>query len=173
MASGSTLVVIRALGANLAIAIAKFVVAFISGSAAMLSEAVHSLADTGNQFILLVGMKKSTRDEDRRHEFGYAPERYFWAFIVAVSLFTMGATFSLYEGVEKIRHRHDVDALGNPIYAYIVLGVSLALELYSLSGALKEFKEFRGERTLRRAFAESRDATVFVVMFEDLADITG
>jgi cation diffusion facilitator family transporter len=173
MASGSTLVVIKALAANLTIAAAKFVVAFISGSAAMLSEAAHSLADTSNQFILLVGMKKAKRDEDRRHEFGYAPERYFWAFIVAVLLFTVGAAFSVFEGVDKIRHRHDADALGNPLYAYIVLGVSLALELFSLSSAVKEFQEFRAGRSIRQAFRESRDATVFVVMFEDAADIVG
>jgi len=169
---GSVAVVIRALAANLGIAIAKFVVAFISGSAAMLSEAVHSLADTGNQVILLLGMRKARRSEDRRHEFGYGSERYFWAFIVAVSLFTMGATFSIYEGVDKIVHRHS-ETLGNPLYAFIVLGVSLSLELFSLQGAVAEFRQFRAGRSFRRAFEESRDPVVFVVMFEDLADIAG
>jgi cation diffusion facilitator family transporter len=169
---GSVAVVIRALAANLGIAIAKFVVAFIAGSASMLSEAVHSLADTGNQVILLVGMRKARRAEDARHEFGYGSERYFWAFIVAVSLFTMGATFSIYEGTEKIVHRHE-EALGNPLYAFIVIGVSLGLELFSLSGAIAEFKAFRAGRTFRRAFEESRDPVVFVVMFEDVADIIG
>jgi cation diffusion facilitator family transporter len=169
---GSIAVVVRAFLANLGIAIAKFIVAFIAGSASMLSEAVHSLADTGNQVILLIGMRRSKRAEDARHEFGYGSERYFWAFIVAVSLFTMGATFSIYEGVEKIIHRHE-ETLGNPLYAFIVIGVSLALELFSLKGAIDEFREFRAGRTFRRAFEESRDPVVFVVMFEDTADIIG
>jgi cation diffusion facilitator family transporter len=169
---GSVAVVVRALAANLGIAIAKFVVAFIAGSASMLSEAVHSLADTGNQVILLIGMRKARRSEDARHEFGYGSERYFWAFIVAVSLFTMGATFSIYEGIHKIIH-HGEEQLGNPIYAFIVIGVSLSLELFSLSGAVNEFKEFRAGRTFKRAFEESRDPVVFVVMFEDAADIVG
>src|SRR5262249_22666637 len=100
--SGSLLVGIKALSANLAIATIKFIVAFLSGSAAMLAEAVHSLADSGNQVLLIVGLNRSQRAEDSRHEFGYGSEGYFWAFIVAISLFTMGATFSIYEGVEKI-----------------------------------------------------------------------
>jgi cation diffusion facilitator family transporter len=169
---GSVAVVIRALLANLGITIAKFVVAIIASSAAMLAEAVHSLADTGNQVILLVGMRQSKRSEDSRHEFGYGSERYFWAFIVAVSLFTIGATFSIYEGVQKIVHR-DTETLGNPIYAFIVVGISFALEMFSLSGAISEFNQFKAGRTFRKAFQESRDPVVFVVMFEDTADIIG
>src|SRR5512143_1668072 len=98
---GSTAVVLRAFLANLGIAMAKFVVAFVSGSASMLSEAVHSLADTGNQVVLLVGIRKAKRAEDSRHEFGYGSERSFWAFIVAVSLFTMGATVAFYEASRR------------------------------------------------------------------------
>jgi cation diffusion facilitator family transporter len=169
---GSTAVVLRAFVANFAIAIAKFAVAFVSGSASMLSEAVHSLADTGNQIVLLIGIRKAKKAEDARHEFGYGTERYFWAFIVAVSLFTMGATVAFYEGIEKILH-HDKEPPGNSIYAIIVLGVSLGLELFSLKGAVDEFRQFRGARSIRRAFAESRDPVVFVVMFEDSADIAG
>ena len=169
---GSTAVVLRAFVANFGIAVAKFVVAFISGSASMLSEAVHSLADTGNQVVLLIGIRKARRAEDSRHEFGYGSERYFWAFIVAVSLFTMGATVAFYEGIEKILH-HDREPPANTIYAIIVLGVSLGLELFSLKGAIDEFRQFSAGRTLRRAFAESRDPVVFVVMFEDSADIAG
>src|SRR3954468_8465091 len=101
MAGGSQSVVIKALVANFGIAAAKFAAAFTSGSASMLSEAVHSLADSGNQFFLLLGMRRGARQEDAIHEFGYAAERYFWAFIVAVSLFAIGATFSLYEGIHK------------------------------------------------------------------------
>src|SRR5215471_17100716 len=160
---GSTAVVVRAFVANFGIAVAKFVVAFISGSASMLSEAVHSLADTGNQVVLLIGIRKARKAEDARHEFGYGSERYFWAFIVAVSLFTMGATVAFYEGFEKIAH-HDREPPGKTIYAIIVLGVSLALESFSLKGALDEFRSFRGGRTVRQAFSDSRDPVVFVVM---------
>jgi cation diffusion facilitator family transporter len=169
---GSTAVVLRAFIANFGIAVAKFVVAFLSGSASMLSEAVHSLADTGNQVVLLVGIRRAKRAEDSRHEFGYGSERYFWAFIVAVSLFTMGATVAFYEGIQKIVHR-DQPHGGHAIYAIIVLGLSLVLELYSLKGAIDEFRQFRAGRSFRRAFAESRDPVVFVVMFEDSADIAG
>jgi cation diffusion facilitator family transporter len=171
--SGSTLVVIKALGANLCIAIAKFVVAFVSGSAAMLSEAVHSLADTSNQVLLLFGLNRSRKEEDKRHEFGYATERYFWAFIVAVLLFTMGATVSVLEGIDKIRHRHDPNAMHSGFWAYIVLGLSMCGELFSFRSAVQEFNRFRGGRSLKQAFTDTRDIVVFVVMFEDAADLAG
>src|SRR5262245_2844281 len=173
MASGTTLVVLRALGANLGITCAKFVTAIIARSSAMLSEAVHSLADTGNQVLLLVGMNRAKREEDARHEFGYGTERYFWAFIVAVSLFTMGATFSIYEGIHKIASHAEPGEMGSPIAAFIVLGISILLESYSMIGAVKEFQHFRAGRSVRQAFADSRDAVVFVVMFEDAADLAG
>jgi cation diffusion facilitator family transporter len=171
MAGGSRAVVIKALAANAGIAVAKFVAAFISGSAAMLSEAVHSLADSGNQFFLLIGMRRSTREEDEVHEFGYAGERYFWAFIVAVSLFTIGATFSIYEGVHKIRHPGG--EMGSRTVAYIVLGVSIALELFSLNAAVGEFRHIKAGRSLRRTIDEARDAVVIVVLFEDVAALVG
>jgi cation diffusion facilitator family transporter len=173
MARGSTGVVVKALAANLGIACAKFVVAAISGSAAMLAEAVHSLADTGNQVLLLVGMRQARRGEDPRHEFGHGPEGYFWEFIVAVSLFTIGATFSIYEGVAKITHRGAEAELGNALPAYVVLGVSILLELYSLQGAVSEFKHLRGNKTVSDALDQLRDAAVLVVLFEDLAALTG
>lgn len=163
--------VIKALAANAGIAIAKFVAAAVSGSAAMLSEAVHSLADSGNQLFLLIGMRRSTRREDEVHEFGYAGERYFWAFIVAVSLFTIGATFSIYEGVHKIRHPGG--ALGSSTLAYIVLGVSIALELFSLNAAAAEFRHVKAGRSLRRTIDEARDAVIIVVLFEDVAALVG
>jgi divalent metal cation (Fe/Co/Zn/Cd) transporter len=141
VAGESQTVVIKALIANLGIAIAKFVAAGLSGSASMLSEAVHSLADSGNQMFLLIGMSRATRQEDAIHEFGYAAVRYFWGFIVAVSLFTVGATFSTYEGVHRVLHPGG--AMGSRTAAYAVLGVSIVLELYSLSAALKEFVHLR------------------------------
>ncbi len=171
MASGSQSVVIKALVANLGIAIAKFVAAFVSRSAAMLAEAVHSLADSGNQGFLLLGMRKSVRQEDAIHEFGYATERYFWAFIVAVSLFTIGATFSMYEGIHKVLH--PAGELGSRTLAYAVLGVSIVLELYSLNAAVAEFRHIKAGRSLKQTIEEARDAVVIVVLFEDLAALVG
>lgn len=171
MAGGSQAVVIKALVANFGIAIAKFVAAGLSRSASMLSEAVHSLADSGNQLFLLIGMRRATRQEDAVHEFGYATERYFWAFIVAVSLFTIGATFSMYEGVHKVLHPGG--EMGSRTVAYVVLGVSIVLELYSLSAALAEFRHIKAGRSLRQTISEARDAVVIVVLFEDVAALVG
>ena len=171
MAGGSQGVVVKALAANLGIAIAKFVAAGFSHSASMLSEAVHSLADSGNQLFLLIGMRRATRQEDAVHEFGYAAERYFWAFIVAVSLFTIGATFSMYEGIHKVLHPGG--ATGGRTVAYIVLGISIALELFSLNAALGEFRHIKAGRSLRQTIDEARDAVVIVVLFEDVAALIG
>lgn len=171
MSAGSQGVVIKALLANLGIAIAKFIAAFVSLSAAMLSEAVHSLADSGNQLFLLLGMRRATRQEDAVHEFGYAAERYFWAFIVAVSLFTIGATFSTYEGIHKVMHPEG--EVGSRTLAYIVLGVSIGLELFSLNAALTEFRHIKAGRSLRQTIDEARDAVVIVVLFEDVAALIG
>ncbi len=171
MAGGSQSVVIKALVANFGIAIAKFVAAGLSRSASMLSEAVHSLADSGNQAFLLIGMRRATRKEDAVHEFGYASERYFWAFIVAVSLFTIGATFSMYEGVHKVLHPGG--AMGSRTVAYVVLGVSILLELYSLNAAVQEFRHIKAGRSLKQTIDEARDAVVIVVLFEDIAALVG
>ena len=171
MAGGSQSVVIKALVANFGIAIAKFVAAGLSLSASMLSEAVHSLADSGNQLFLLIGMRRAQRHEDAVHEFGYASERYFWAFIVAVSLFTIGATFSMYEGIHKVLHPGG--AMGSRTVAYVVLGVSIALELYSLNAALTEFRHIKAGRSLRQTVREARDAVVIIVLFEDIAALVG
>ncbi len=171
VSAGSQGVVVKALIANFGIAIAKFIAASISLSAAMLSEAVHSLADSGNQLFLLLGMRRATRQEDAIHEFGYAGERYFWAFIVAVSLFTIGATFSMYEGIHKVMHPGG--AVGSRTVAYIVLGVSIALELYSLNAAVQEFRHIKAGRSLKQTIDEARDAVVIVVLFEDIAALVG
>jgi len=171
MASGSQSVVLKALAANLGIAIAKFVAAFVSRSASMLAEAVHSLADSGNQLFLMLGMRRSERREDAIHEFGYASERYFWAFIVAVSLFVVGATFSMYEGVHKVLHPSG--EMGSRTMAYIVLGVSICLELFSLNAAATEFRHIKAGRSLRQTIDEARDAVVIVVLFEDVAALVG
>ena len=171
MAGESQSVVIKALAANLGIAIAKFVAASISGSAAMLAEAVHSLADSSNQIFLMLGMRRAVRQEDAIHEFGYATERYFWAFIVAVSLFTIGATFSIYEGVHKVLHPGG--ELGSRTVSYIVLGVSIGLELFSLNAAVQEFRHITAGRSLKQTIDDARDAVIIVVLFEDVAALVG
>jgi cation diffusion facilitator family transporter len=159
---------------NLAIAAFKFVAAVISRSSAMLAEAFHSLADTTNQIFLLIGMRRSNRAPDEAHPFGYGPETYFWAFMVALSIFGLGAGFSIREGIHKISHRHDPHVeLGDPRWAYVILGVSIVLESYSLFVAMREFRHLRAGRDVRTTLREARDPTVLTVMFEDVAALCG
>ena len=167
-------VVIAALVVNIAIAVFKFIAAAFSGSTAMLAEAAHSTADTANQIFLIIGMRKSARPPDREHPFGYGPETYFWAFIVALCIFSMGGWFSVHEGFDKILHRNDPGAeLSDPRWAYVVLGVSILLESYSFSVAMREFRHIRAGRGVRRTLKETRDPTVLTVLFEDLAALFG
>lgn len=171
---GGTRVVVAALAVNVAIAACKFVAAVLSRSSAMLAEAAHSTADTANQIFLLVGLRRSHRPPDRAHPFGYGPETYFWAFIVALCIFSVGGGFSIHEGIEKILHRHDPgQALGDERWAYAVLGVSILLEGYSFSVAMREFRHIRAGRGVRRTLRETRDPTVLTVLFEDLAALFG
>ncbi|HEX4460772.1 MAG TPA: cation diffusion facilitator family transporter [Polyangia bacterium] len=172
---GNVRVVIAALAVNVAIAACKFVAAVLSGSTAMLAEAFHSTADTANQIFLLVGMRKAARPPDRNHPFGHGPETYFWAFMVALCIFALGGYVSVAEGVSKIVHRHDVGqtALHDPRSAYVILGISILLESYSFSVAMKEFRHIRAGRGIRRTLQEARDPTVLTVMFEDLAALFG
>jgi len=174
VAHGGVRVVAAALAVNILIAVGKFVAAFVSGSSAMLAEACHSLADSANQIFLLIGMRKSARQPDAQHPFGYGSETYFWAFIVALCIFAVGGGVSMIEGVEKVIHRDDpAQALRDPRLAIIVLLVSIVLESYSLSVALKEFREIRAGRSVRRTLKEARDPTVMTVLFEDLAALFG
>lgn len=167
-------VVVAALAVNLAIAVCKFIAAGLSRSSAMLAEACHSTADSANQIFLLLGMRKSARPPDRDHPFGYGPETYFWAFMVALCIFAIGGGFSVREGVEKILHRHDPSSeLHDPRWAYAVLAVSIVLESYSLSVAMREFRHIRAGRGVRRTLEETRDPTVLTVLFEDLAALFG
>lgn len=173
--SGGLRVVLVALVINLLIAAFKFVAAFISQSTAMLAEAVHSLADTANQVFLLIGMRRSSRPPDKLHPFGYGSETYFWAFIVAGSIFLIGAAVSIWEGVEKIWaicHGH-APSHGDVRWALAVLGVSLLLELWSLRTAIDEFRHLSQGRSLRQALHDIRDPTVLTVLFEDLAALVG
>ncbi|HEY2744958.1 MAG TPA: cation diffusion facilitator family transporter [Polyangia bacterium] len=167
-------VIVAALAVNVAIAIFKFIAAGLSRSSAMLAEACHSTADTANQIFLLIGLRKSARPPDRDHPFGYGPETYFWAFMVALCIFSVGGGVSVHEGVEKILHRHDPSQrLAGARWAYVVLGVSILLETYSLSVAMREFRHIRAGRGIRRTLKETRDPTVLTVLFEDLAALFG
>ncbi len=171
MAKGdSRKVVVAALLANLGIAIVKGIAAVATRSGAMLAETVHSLADSGNQALLLLGAARAKRPPDRRHPFGYGSERYFWAFIVALVLFSLGALFSFYEGIEKVLHPTPIR---NPAWAYGVLGVSLVLELISFRVAHREVQvELRG-RSFKRYFLETKDPSLPLVYLEDLGALLG
>ncbi len=169
-AHSSTPIVILALGANFAIACAKFLAFLWTGSSAMLSEAIHSVADTSNQGLLLYGTYRAGRPADERHPFGYARELYFWSFVVAILLFSLGAGFSIYEGIEKLRHPHPIK---DPFVNYIVLGIAIALEGVALRAALREFNRRRGGIPAVRALRRSKDPALFTIVLEDLAAIIG
>lgn len=172
-------VVRAALAANLAIASAKFGAAYLSGSAATLAEAIHSLADSGNQLLLLVGLVLAAKPEDARHPFGHAAERYFWPFMVAMLLFSVGGAFSLAEGWHHLLHPPEVRAgdfgtwREGPLASLVVLGISVLLEGYSCTVALREFNRERGVRSFVGALFEGRDPTIPLVLLEDLAALAG
>ena len=169
-AGGSTKVVVAALLGNGAIAITKFMAAAYTGSSAMLSEAIHSVVDTSNQGLLLYGIKRSDRPADAEHPFGYGMELYFWSFVVAVLLFAMGAGVSLYEGINKLYHPHEMTA---PYVNYIVLILAMGFEAYAWMVAYKEFERRRGTRSVMSAIRGSKDPAVFTVLFEDTAAMIG
>jgi cation diffusion facilitator family transporter len=169
-AGGTTRVVVAALAANGLIAVSKFAAAGITGSAAMLSEALHSVADTSNQGLLLLGMRRARRPADAHHPFGYSKELYFWSFVVAILLFSMGAGVSLYEGVQKLLHPHPIE---HAYVNYIVLSVAIVFELASTYVAVKEFNAQRGEISPWTALRTSKDPALFTVVLEDLAALFG
>jgi len=162
--------VLAALGANLGIAVTKLAAFVITGSASMLAESVHSLADSGNQALLLLGRSRARRAQTEEHPFGFGRERYFYAFVVAVVLFTVGALFSLYEGVHKIISPEEIR---QPAVAFAVLGIAMVLESLSLRTAVRETNEVRGQigwiAFIRRAKAPELPA----ILLEDLAALTG
>jgi cation diffusion facilitator family transporter len=163
--------VVAALAANLGIAIAKFAAFLLTGSASMLAEAVHSVADTGNETLLLIGRGRSRRARTSEHPFGFGRERYFYAFVVAVMLFTVGAVFSIYEGVHKIINPGHLDS---PVIAYVVLGVSMVLESFSLRTAIHEANEVRQEGHGWRQFVHvTKTPELPVVLLEDSAALIG
>jgi len=162
--------VIAALAANLGIAAAKFVAFAITGSASMLAEAVHSVADTGNQVLLLVGRGRSIRPPSDEHPFGFGRERYFYAFIVSVMLFTVGAAFSIYDGIHKILNPHEVESAG---VAFAVLGLSMVLEAFSLRTGIQEANAVRGDRDWGTFIRRSKAPELPVVLLEDTAALIG
>ncbi len=170
MATGSKKVIYAAMLGNALIAAAKFVGAAITGSSAMLSEGIHSLVDTGNQSLLLYGMARSRRPADEKHPFGYASEIYFWAFIVAILIFSIGAGISAYHGIEKVLHPHPVE---NPLVNYVILVLAMIFEGVAWWIAYKEFSTTQGKKGLFQAVQESKDPTIFTVLFEDTAAMLG
>ncbi|AXS40552.1 cation diffusion facilitator family transporter [Breoghania sp. L-A4] len=170
MATGSKKVIYAALAGNALISVTKFAAATYTGSSAMMSEGIHSLVDTGNQGLLLYGMKKASRPADDKHPFGYGVELYFWAFVVAILIFAVGAGVSLYEGIQKIVEPHPVT---NPIVNYVVLGLAMIFESVAWFIALREFTSIKGKRSYMQAVQQSKDPALFTVLFEDSAALLG
>src|SRR3954468_6238167 len=162
--------VLYALGANTGILIAKGVAAALTGSTAMLAEAIHSAADCGNQVLLLRGMKEAKRAPDAKHPLGYGKVVYFWAFLVAVMLFTLGGLFSVYEGWHKLDQS---EPIASPIVAIIVLSVSIVLEAFSLAGCVREIRKVSKGMSLWRFFHVSRNSELIIVLGEDIAALAG
>jgi cation diffusion facilitator family transporter len=167
---GSKKVIYAALVGNSLIAVTKFAAAAYTGSSAMLSEGIHSLVDTGNQGLLLYGLKRSKQPADKRHPFGYGAELYFWSFVVAILIFAVGSGVSIYEGIQKVLHPHPVSS---PYIAYIVLGCAMVFEAVAWWIAYKEFNQARGKKSVFAAVRDSKDPTVFTVLFEDSAAMLG
>lgn len=162
--------ILFALGANFAITVAKGVAAWLSGSGAMLAETVHSAADCGNQALLLLGVKQAKRPSSPEYPLGYGKAIYFWSFLVAVMLFSVGGMFSLYEGIHKLSHP---EPLSQWWWAVGVLVFSIVAESISMRACMVEVNKARGERSLRQWFHESRQAELIVIFGEDLAALSG
>ena len=168
--SGGTRAIVAALLANLGIAVTKFIAWFFSGSSSMLAEGVHSLADSGNQLLLLLGGRRSRRKADELHPFGYGRERYVYAFIVSIVLFSVGGLFSLYEGIDKLQHPHPLENVWLP---FLVLGIAIVLESFSLRTAVRESNHLRGKEGWVRFIRHAKQPELPVVLLEDLAALVG
>lgn len=162
--------IFAAIGANLAIAITKFIAAAITGSSAMLSEGIHSTVDTTNELLLLLGIHLSKKPPDENHPFGHGQELYFWSLIVAILVFSVGGGMSFYEGISHLLHPSPLE---DPMWNYIVLGLAIVFEGYSWSVAWKEFQPYKGKQSVWKAIRTSKDPTIFTVLFEDSAAILG
>lgn len=170
MASGSKKVIYAALVGNALISVTKFVAAGMTGSSAMLSEGIHSLVDTGNQFLLLYGIKQAAKPADADFPFGHGKEIYFWSFIVAILIFALGGGISIYEG---IKHLGDPQVISNPYINYTVLGLAMVFEGAAWMFAFKEFTKVKGKWGYIEAIKRAKDPSIFVVLFEDTAAMLG
>ena len=170
MSSGSKKVIIAALIGNTLISITKFGAAAFTGSSAMLSEGIHSLVDTGNQILLLYGIKRAAKPADEEFPFGYGKEIYFWSFIVAILIFALGGGISIYEGLKHLQHPEPIT---NPLINYVVLGLAMVFEGAAWFFAFKEFSKVKGKWGYIEAIQRAKDPTIFVVLFEDSAAMLG
>lgn len=170
MSANSSKSILYALGANLGIALAKTVAAFITVSGSMVAEAIHSYADCTNQLLLLVGLKRANKPASAKYPLGYGKEIYFWSFIVALLLFSIGGLFSMYEGIHKL---HETEPIKNPLVAIVVLAVGAVLEFLSLRGCLSEVNEIRGKKSLLQWTKETSRSELVVVLGEDIAALFG
>jgi cation diffusion facilitator family transporter len=170
MQEGSKKAIVAAFLANLAIAISKLVGFALTGAASMLAESVHSFADSGNQGLLFLGGARARKTATPEHPFGYGRERYFWAFVVALVLFTLGGLFALFEGIEKVRHPHEIEGAG---IAFVILIIAIAVEAYSLRTAVKESKHVKGKESWPQFIRRSKTPELPVVLLEDIGALTG
>jgi cation diffusion facilitator family transporter len=168
--SESRTAVIAAIAGNLAIATTKFIAAAFTGSSAMLSEAIHSVVDTGNGGLLLLGARQSRKPPDALHPFGHGKEIYFWSLVVAVLIFALGGGMSVYEGIVHLKQPHHIE---NPTWNYIVLGFALIFESVSFYFAYKAFRTEKGKQSVMQTIVASKDPTTFTVLFEDTAALLG
>ncbi len=169
-ADGGTRAILAALFANAGIAVAKFVGFLITGSSSMIAESVHSVADTSNQGLLLLGQRTAKRKATRLHPFGYGRDRYFYSFVVALILFTLGSAFALYEGVHKVRHAED---LSSPLVAVVILLVAIVLETYSFRTAIVESRAIKGNRSWWAFIRQAKTPELPVVLLEDAGALFG
>lgn len=171
MAGNSNIAIYGAIGANVLIAISKFTAAFFTGSSAMLAEGIHSLVDTGNGLLLLLGIKRSKQTPDSLHPFGYGKEVYFWSFVVSILIFSLGGGFALYEGIHALQ---DPEVIEDPTWNYVVLIAAMIFEGTALYMALKTFNKSRSNSgNLITSIVRSKDAATFAVIIEDTAAVTG
>ena len=162
--------ILAAFAGNSLIAVTKFIAASYTGSSAMFSEGVHSVVDSGNQLLLLYGLRRSKKPADSKHPFGYGKEMYFWSFVVAILIFGLGAGICFYEGIHKISSPQPVT---NPIINYLVLGLAIIIEAWTCWVAATEFKKSKGDYGWVEAIHISKDPALFTVLFEDTAALLG
>jgi cation diffusion facilitator family transporter len=170
MQEGSKKAIVAAFLANLAIALAKLVGFVITGAASMLAESVHSFADSGNQGLLFLGGARARKTATPEHPFGYGRERYFWSFVVALVLFTLGGLFALFEGIEKLREPHEIEGAG---VAFAILLVAIGMEGFSLRTAVKESRHVKGKESWPQFIRRSKSPELPVVLLEDVGALTG